>query len=105
MFITFSIFNHFSFACILTTFLLSHLFSCESITRHQLYIILSPSLFYPIKELLIPLVSLSFRQFEPSLFRIIEFSRDMLDLISTSLPFSQEILSFSFASLILYAFI
>lgn len=102
MFIIFSIFTNFSFACTLPIFLLFHLFSYESIIQHQFYILLSPSLFYPIKGLLIQLMFLSFMRSEPLLSRIIEVSNDMLYLISTSLPFSREILSFSFAYLTIY---
>lgn len=103
--ITSSISIHFSFSCILLTFLLSNLFSCENIIRHPFCILLSLSLSYPPKELLTPLAFLSFERFEPLRTQIIASFNDRLYLISTSLPFSQEILSFSFASMILYVFL
>lgn len=102
LFITSSISTHFSSSCTLLTFLLSHLFSCGSITQHPFCILLSPSLSYPTKGLLATLVFPSFERFEPLHIQIIAFFNDRLYLISISLPFSQEILSFSFASMILY---
>lgn len=102
LFITSSISTHFSSSYTLPTFLLSHPFSCGSITQRPFCILPSPSLSYPTKELLTPLVSLFFERFEPSHTQIIAFFNDRLYLISTSLPFSQEILSFSFASMTLY---